>query len=603
MLRLFEQAADPDQIAHRFGRPGEPFQADDIVRAARRLGLKARTVTGGVAKLEGLRLPAIAGMADGRFVLLAGIRDGEVLVQEPPSPRPRVLGRRAFEAEWSGRLVLLARRARPLGEGSRFDARWFVSALLKYRKLLGEVLVASFFLNCFGLVTPLFFQVIIDKVLVHRGLTTLDVLVFGLIVVSLFEALMGGLRTYIFSHTTNRVDVELGARLFDHLLGLPVGYFEARQAGQSVARVRELENIRDFITGSALTLTIDLFFTVVFFAVMWHFSPTLTLIALASIPFYVAVAAFATPILRRRLEERFQRGAANQAFLVEAVTGVETLKALAVEPQAQRRWEDQLAAYVTASFRATNLGNVAGQSVQAIGKVTMALTLYFGALGVIEGELTVGQLVAFNMLLGRVTGPILRLSQLWNDFQQARISVDRLGDILNTPTEPRHNPNRATLKRIEGRIAFESVTFRYRPDLPEALRRVTLEIPAGQTVGIVGPSGSGKSTLSKLIQRLHVPESGRVLVDGVDLAMVDTAWLRRQVGVVLQENVLFNRTVRENIALADPGLPMERVAAAAELAGAHDFVMELPQGYDTPVGSGARTCRAASASASPSPAR
>ena len=405
VLRLFELAADADQIRHQFGQPGRIFKVEDLVRVARRLGVKARSVQGGHRRLEGFTLPVIAEMAGGRFTVLAGVREDKVLVQDPLADRPQALERSAFEAQWSGRMVLLARRASFLGAGSRFDVRWFIPALLKYRRLLSEVLIASFFLNCFGLVTPLFFQVIIDKVLVHRGLTTLDVLIVGLVAISLFEALMGALRTYIFSHTTNRIDVELGAKLFDHLLGLPVGYFEARQAGHSVARVQELENIRNFITGSALTLAIDLFFTIIFFLVMWHFSPTLTLIALASIPFYIVVALVATPIFRRRLEERFRRGAANQAFLVESVTGIETLKALAVEPQAQQRWEEQLAAYVQADFRADNLGNIAGQTVQAISKVTMALTLYFGALSVIDGELTVGQLVAFNMLLSRVTGP------------------------------------------------------------------------------------------------------------------------------------------------------------------------------------------------------
>jgi len=256
---------------------------------------------------------------------------------------------------------------------------------------------------------------------------------------------------------------------------------------------------------------------------------------------------------------------------------------MAVEPQMQRRWEEQLAAYVAASFRSNNLNNISSQSAQLISKVTYAVTLYLGAKLVVQGDLTVGQLVAFNMLAGRVSGPILRLAQLWQDFQQARISVDRLGDILNTATEPAQSSNRASLPPVQGRITFDGVTFRYRPDGPEVPRRVGLDIPPGQTIGIVGPSGSGKSTLAKLVQRMYIPESGRVLVDGVDLAMVDTTWLRRQVGVVLQENVLFNRSVRENIALSDPGMPMERVIAAAKLAGAHGFILELPEGYDTQI--------------------
>jgi subfamily B ATP-binding cassette protein HlyB/CyaB len=394
---------------------------------------------------------------------------------------------------------------------------------------------------------------------------------------------LGALRTYVFSQTTNKIDVELGARLFDHLLALPMAYFADRRVGDSVARVRELENIRNFITGSALTLTIDLLFTFVFFAVMFLYSVTLTWIVIGSLPFYILISVFVTPIFRRRLNEKFQRGADNQAFLVESVTAAETVKAMAVEPQMQRRWEEQLAGYVHASFRTQTLGNISSQVVQFVNKITIVLTLYFGAKGVIAGDLTVGELVAFNMLAARVAQPVLRIAQLWQDFQQTRISVARLGDILNTPREMARR-SAASLPPLRGAIRFEHVTFRYLLDGPAVLSEISLDIPSGQMVGIVGPSGSGKSTLAKLIQRLYSPDSGRILVDGIDLAMVDTSWLRRQIGVVLQQNVLFNSSVRENIALADPGMPLERVIAAATLAGAHEFVLELPHAYDTIIG-------------------
>jgi len=348
--------------------------------------------------------------------------------------------------------------------------------------------------------------------------------------------------------------------------------------------VRELENIRNFLTSSALTLVIDLFFTFVFLAVMFFYSPLLTAIVFGSFPFYIAISAAAPPLFRRRLNEKFQRGAENQAFLVESVTGIETLKAMAVEPQMQRRWEEQLAGYVTASFRVLSLGNTASQVVQLVSKIVTAGLLYFGAKLVIDGSLSVGELVAFNILAGRVSSPMLRLAQIWQDFHQARLSVSRLGDILNTTAEPTYTPGRARVPAIRGNIKFDHVMFRYRIDGPEVLHDVSFDVPAGQMVGIVGPSGSGKSTFAKLVQRLYVPESGRVLVDGMDLAMADPAWLRRQIGVVLQENVLFNRSVRENIALADPAMPMERVIAAARLAGAHEFILELPEGYDTIVG-------------------
>jgi subfamily B ATP-binding cassette protein HlyB/CyaB len=582
LLRFHGIGAEGEQIRHRLGTAAVGIP--EMLRCARELGLKARVRTTNWSRLADTPLPGIAALRDGGFLILGKASEDKILVQFPLSPRPEAMARADFEAAWDGRLILMARRASLSDLTRRFDITWFLGAIHKYRHLLGEVLIASFFLQVFSLISPLFFQVVIDKVLVHRSMSTLDVLVLGLVAIAVFESILGGLRTYLFSHTTNRIDVELGARLFRHLMALPIAYFQARRAGDSVARVRELENIRTFLTSSALTLVIDLFFTFVFLAVMFYYAPLLTWIVLGAFPFYIAISAGATPLFRRRLDEKFRRGADNQSFLVESVTGVETLKAMAVEPQMQRRWEEQLAGYVAASFRVISLGNTASQAVQLVSKLVTAGTLYFGARLVIEGSLTVGELVAFTMLAGRVSMPVLRLAQMWQDFHQARLSVARLGDILNAIPEPSHSPARAALPAIRGQVTLEHVTFRYRVDGPEVLHDVSFSVPAGQIVGIVGSSGSGKSTLAKVIQRLYVPESGRVLVDGADLAMVDIAWLRRQIGVVLQENVLFNRTVRDNIALADPTIPMERIIAASTLAGAHDFILELPEGYDTIVG-------------------
>jgi len=582
LLQLLGIPADPKQIHHQAG--SVPLGVPEMLRYARQAGFKARSYQTKFARLATTPLPGIAVLRDGGFLLLGKAGEGKVLVQSPASPRPQLMTQAELETIWDGSIVLVTRRASLVDLARRFDVTWFLGAIIKYKGLLGEVLAASFFLQLFALASPLIFQVVIDKVLVHRSLSTLDVLIVAFLAIAVFETVLGTLRTYIFSHTTNRIDVELGARLFRHLLALPIAYFQARRVGDSVARVRELENIRNFLTGSALTLVIDLFFTGVFIAVMFVYSPLLTWVIICSFPLYVAVSWIATPLFRHRLDDKFRRGAENQAFLVESVTGVETLKSMAVEPQMQRKWEEQLAGYVTSSFRVNNLANVASQSVQLISKVATALTLYFGAKLVIDGSLSVGELVAFNMLAGRVSQPVLRLAQVWQDFQQARISVDRLGDILNTQTEPTYNSNRSTMAALNGAIKFDHVTFRYRVDGGEILHDVNFEIPAGQIVGVVGPSGSGKSTVAKLVQRLYSPESGRVIVDGADLAMVDPAWLRRQIGVVLQENVLFNGSVRANIALADPAMPMEQVVAAAKLAGAHEFILELPEGYDTIVG-------------------
>ncbi|MDF2445816.1 MAG: Type secretion system transporter, HlyB family [Moraxellaceae bacterium] len=584
MLARFHQVAvEPSQLAHEFGQAGTAFGIQEMLLAAKKLGLKARPLQSGADRLEKTPLPAIAASLDGGFFIIAKAEGGKVLIQDPREQAPRILSQEELLARWSGQLVLVASRASVLGDMAQFDFTWFIPAIVKYRHLLRDVLVVSFFIQLLALISPLFFQVTIDKVLGHRSYSTLDVLCFGLLVVSLFEVLLGGLRTYVFSHTTNRIDVELGSRLFRHLLALPLPYFGARRVGDSVARVRELENIRNFLTSSAVTVVLDLFFAIIFIAVMLYYSVGLTLIVLVSLPCYVILSLWATPIIRSRLNEKFARGAENQAFLVESVSSIETVKSLAVEPQMQRHWDNQIAAYVAASFRAGQVSNIAGQGAQFINKAVTVLTLWFGARAVMEGQLTVGQFVAFNMLAQRVSAPVLRLTQLWQDFQQAGISVKRLADILNTRTEVA-GASRSALPPAQGRINFDQVVFRYRPDGPETLRGIDFELKPGEVVGFVGRSGSGKSTIAKLVQRLYVPERGRVMVDGVDLALVDPAWLRRQIGVVQQENRLFNRSIRDNIALGDPGLPIERVIAAAKLAGAHEFILELPEAYDTIVG-------------------
>ena len=464
----------------------------------------------------------------------------------------------------------------------RFDFSWFIPAIIKYRRFLVEVLVLSIVLQLIGLVSPLMFQVVMDKVLVNQAFSTLNVVCIALLMSSICEVALTGLRNYILAHTTNKIDVELGARLFRHLLALPLGYFAARRAGDTVTRVRELENIRNFLTGQVLTSIIDLTFSLLFLGVMCLYSVWLTLVVVVSLPVYGAVSMILNPLFRQRLNEKFARGADNQSLLVETVSGIETVKAMAVEPQFTNRWDQQLAAYVSAGFRVTTLGNVGQQSVQLVGKLVSVITLFLGAKLVIDGRLTVGELIAFNMMAQRVSTPVLRLAQLWQDFQQVGISMQRLGDILDARSEL--SISRHALPAIEGAIHFEDIHFRYKPDGPLVLKAVTFSVMSGQIIGIVGRSGSGKSTLTKLLQKLYLPEHGRISIDGHDLALADPAWLRRQVGVVLQENLLFNRSIRDNIALSDPGAALDYVIHVARLAGIHDVITGLPEGYDTRVG-------------------
>lgn len=578
-------AADPFQLAHDLGLGARAASGEDIVRAAIRLGLKARLLQNEQPRrLYAVPTPGILRMKDGGYrILVQRLVDGRLRIADPLTRTVRDGSADDAAPDWSGEIILVTRRFGGAGiDPATFGFRWFLPSIWRYRGPLAHVLVASLFVQLFALVTPLFFQIIIDKVLVHKGLSTLIVIVTGLVAIGLFDVTLQYLRSYALSHTTSRIDVELGSRVFDHLLRLPLSYFETRPTGQTVARVREVETIRNFLTGQGLSSIIDLLFAIVFVAVLFLYSTTLALIVLCSVPFYLLIAYLVRPALRQKINERFNTGAASQQFLVESVFGIQTLKAAAVEPILRNEWDDRLAAYVKTSFQAVILSNFGQNAIGYVNKVTTAAVLFFGAKAVIDSDLTIGGLVAFYMIMNQATAPILRLSQLWQSFQQVQISVQRLGDILNSPPEAQRLAS-AHLPPMRGAVKISGLSFRYRPDAADVLRDVNLDIPAGQVLGIIGHSGSGKSTLTKLIQRLYRPDRGQVLIDGVDIGQVDSAWLRRQIGVVLQENVLFNRTIHENIALANPGMPRGRVIAAARLAGADEFIAKLALGYDTPI--------------------
>jgi subfamily B ATP-binding cassette protein HlyB/CyaB len=578
----FRIVATPVQLRRELALPDRPVAPEDLVRAAQLLGLKARIVPGlEKERLAALPAPTILQMAGGGYAVYGGrLPSGDYRLVDPVTRVDRALPLEELFLT-AKTAVLVSRKLGGAGvDPQTFSLKWFLPSIWRYRRPLGHVLLASFFVQIFALVTPLFFQVIIDKVLSHKSYDTLFVLVGALAVVGLFDVALQYLRTYALSHTTNRIDVELGRRLFFHLFHLPMSYFETRSAGQTVARVRELETIRSFLTGQGLFSALDILFTVVFLAVLLAYSWKLTLIVIVSIPLYLLIAALVRPILRETIKEKFNRGAESQQMLVEAIVGAQTIKGAAVEPAMQVQWEERLAAYVSSSFDAGLIGAAGQGAIQYVSKITTALLLLFGAKAVIDGEMTVGELVAFNMISAQVAQPILRLSQIWQDFQQVQISIDRLGDILNMPTEPL-NLAHGHLPPAKGAIEFRNVTFRYRPSAPEALKNVSLAINPGQVIGIVGRSGSGKSTLAKLIQRFYIPEQGQVLVDGVDVSQVNPAWLRAQIGLVLQENLLFNRSLHENIALANPTMSRAQVINVARLAGADEFISRLANGYDT----------------------
>ncbi len=596
MAALHEIQADAAKLQHEYGVTA--FTSDKIMLAAKGLGMTARCKRQDPKRLDRAPLPAVAIDKHGEFFLLGkidtgvpdsnGTPDGDLVTEKAraliqrPGEAPEVWTLENLLDRWTGELIFFTSKSSFVGEMASFDFRWFIPSLIKHRRLLGEVLLISFVIQLIGLITPLFFQVVMDKVLVNQAMKTLTVISIGLIAAIVFDVLLTGIRTYVSTQTSSKIDVELGTTLFKHLLNLPTAYFQARRVGDSVARVRELENIRSFLTGNAITLILDLLFSFVFIGVMLLYSVQLTLIVLASIPVYIFISIIFTPILRAKLDDNFNKSAESQAFLVESINGIETIKAMAVEPRWQQRWEKLLASYLSAGLSTQNVSMVANGCVTLVSKLVTAFIMWQGAMLVIDQKLSVGELVAFTMFAGQVSTPILRMAQLWNDFQQVGISMARLGDILNTRTEIVGEKTR--IPRLQGAVEFDQISFRYRADTADVLRTVSLKVSPGEVIGIVGRSGSGKSTLTKLVQRLYVPDRGRVLIDGQDIGIVDTTSLRHQIGVVLQENMLFNRSVRDNIALTNPTLPIEDVIKVAKLAGAHEFICELPEGYDTKVG-------------------
>ncbi|MDA8417832.1 MAG: type I secretion system permease/ATPase [Desulfobacteraceae bacterium] len=580
-------AVDEAQLRHEFGHA--LFSTKTILLAAKHLGMTAKVVSQAPERLDRTPMPAIAIGKDGNYLIAVrfGYESGDtaqprIIVQQPGTSTAQVMRLSDFLEQWSGEFIFFVSKATYIRDLAKFDFSWFIPAVVKYRRLLGEVMLVSFVLQLIGLAMPLGFQVVMDKVLVNHAIRTLNVVAIGLLCATLFESVLTGIRTWVFARTSSKIDVELGARLFRHLLSLPIAYFQARRVGDSVARIRELENIRSFLTGNAITLVMDILFSFVFIGVMFLYSVKLTWIVIASIPCYFLLSLILTPILRARLNEKFNRGAVNQSFLVESISGIDTVKSMAVEPRWIDNWEKQLASYVSTGLSSTNIGMLANGGVNLISKLVTVTIIWVGASLVVDGKMTVGELVAFNMLSSQLATPILRLAQLWNDFQQVGISMQRLGDILNA--QPEVVGQKTRIPQLSGAIEFDQVSFRYRPDTPDVIRQVSFRIAPGEVIGIVGRSGSGKSTLARLVQRLYAPDRGRVLIDGQDLSIIDTTSLRHQLGVVLQENILFTGTIRDNIALANPALPIEVVIQAASLAGAHEFICELPEGYDTKVG-------------------
>ena len=467
----------------------------------------------------------------------------------------------------------------------KFGVNWFFPALSKYKSILFQVLCASFFVQLFTLANPLLIQVIIDKVISQRSLDTLQVLGIALLILTLVEGILGSFKTFLFVETTNRIDQRLGSEVIDHLLRLPLNYFDKRPVGELGTRVAELEKIRNFITGQGLNSILDAAFSVVYIVVMLFYSITLTLIALSVLPIQVFLTVLGAPIFRKQFREAAEDNARTQSHLVEVITGIQTVKAQNIETTSRWKWQEFYSKYITTTFRKTITGTVLTQTSQVLQKISQLLVLWIGASMVLDGRLTLGQLIAFRIISGYVTQPILRLSTIWQNIQELRISFERLGDVINTTQESDENDkNKIPLPSIIGSVTFENIDFEFsKGSNNKALENVNLEIEKGTFVGIVGQSGSGKSTLMKLLSRLYSPTNGKIIIDGYDIDKVELYSLRRQIGIVPQEPLLFAGTISENIALDNEESTNEEIVNAAKLASAHDFIMQLPFGYSTKI--------------------
>lgn len=577
MLNVPVKAMD---IKRQLGVSGA-LSVSDIVKAAELCEVKAEAIKTNIKRLDSLPTPFVAWTEDEQFFVVSKVNEEQVLIREPLAKESRTLTIEEFNELWVEHVILL----KPSNKAKAFDfgLHWFWPTLMQYKSAFHNVLIASLMIQIFALVTPLFTMIIIDKVLSTSGYNTLDVLAIGLAAMAIFDFIIGKLRHHVLSNLTNRMDAELMARLFKHLMRLPLSFFTSRRTGDTVSRVKELEVVRNFFSGPAVTSVIDFPFSFIFIGVMYWFSPTLTFVVVSAVILLILLYAVMGGKIRKRIREKSEVTSDNQSFLVEGISSVEMIKSLSVEANIQQQWEDQVVESSKTSMETEQLNNSLSQAAGFINKLTVAIALWLGARAVLQGEMTAGELIGFNMMISRVLAPAMRIAQLFQHIQQSQVSVQRIKDIFDaTPECKEPNPAKG-LPAIKGDVTFDHVSFAYDGER-NILNDLNFSVKVGEVIGIVGISGSGKSTILKLLQRLYVPQHGRILVDGVNIAQIDPTWIRHQIGVVSQENILMNRSIRENIAITDTGLSTEKIEAAARLAGADSFIKALPEAYDTQVG-------------------
>jgi subfamily B ATP-binding cassette protein HlyB/CyaB len=586
-----------------------PYSSDSFIHAARALGFRIKRVDCDSKKVATLNFPCLvvmhteqeavtdaaandsANAPNARPAIVVQVNEQHVILFEAGSNTPKTLTHAEFETRFAGTAFQLALTNQAVNDpdgtlkgNQTFGFRWFIPELLKHRRVWRDVLIASLVIQLLALGTPLFTQVVIDKVVVHRTESTLLVIAIGLCVFMLFTALLTWTRQYLVLHTGNRVDAVLGSAVFNHLFKLPPRYFEHRPTGVITSRLRGVENIREFVSSAAVTLVLDLPFLLIFVGIMFYYNVTLTLIALSLIGIIAIMSFIVAPLFRNRLNHQFLLSARNQAFITEYVSGLETVKSLQMEPQLSSKYGDYLADYLQAGFAMKQIANTYNVIANGIEQLMTLLILVMGAYTVMhDSTFTIGMLIAFQMFAGRVSQPMLRIVGLWQQFQQANMSVQRLGDIMNAPMEP-YSILPSRIRESKGNIAIEQLSFRYGDNLPYLYQDFNMQVQPGQVIAIMGPSGSGKSTLAKLLQGFYQPANGQIKLDGNDIRNLSANELRHYFGVVPQETVLFSGTIYDNLMIANPHAAFEQAVNACKMAEIHDMIERLPNGYQTEIG-------------------
>ncbi len=583
LTRMLNCEISYDDIIFKVGSSDEIIEEDIFYVANEYFGLKTKKIDTDIQKLRNKPLPAIVKLKDNRYSLILSVKEDKYTVYDLDSSKQITLTQDEFADIYDGSIILVSKKDTK-DEIINFGLTWFIKSFFKQDRLVYHVLFAAFIIQIFALVTPLFTMIIIDKVFSSSGNSTLEVLIIGLFIISVFDFIIGFSRKHLLSHMTSIIDVTMVSKFFRHLTSLPLSFFSSKQSGDTVARFKEIEFIRNFISSGLLTSFIDFPFGIIFLIVMYLFSPTLTIIVLIAIVIIFLLYGVANPILKERLKKKLQLSTDSQSYLFDCVSSIETIKSMSIEPTIRRDYEEHLAKQTKHNTKTDDISGNISQIASFINKLTVALCLWIGAVSVLDGNMTAGQLIAFNMLIGRIMAPAQRIAQTLQQIYQVKISTKRIQEIFNTNQEVAINSHQTNLPKIKGQVVFDKVSFKYNEETPLVLNNISLKVNIGEIVGIVGKSGSGKTTFTRLLQRLFYPTSGKISIDNFDIAGVDPNWLRRQIGVVMQDNLLLNKSIKENITLANPKATMKEVEYVCKLSGAVEFIEKLPHAYDTIVG-------------------